>query len=64
MAEELNMQKAQEVFNKLVKMLDSRDWNYNKHEEDLVIQSGIKGDDLPIEFIMVVKPRQQLVQFL
>lgn len=64
MAEELNMQKAQEVFNKLVKMLDSRDWNYNKHEADLVIQSGIKGDDLPIEFIMVVKPRQQLVQFL
>lgn len=64
MAEEVNMGKAKEVYNTLIKMLDNRDWHYEKHEEDLLITSGVKGEDLPIEFIMVVKPQQQVVQFL
>ncbi len=61
---EVNMQKAKEVYASLINMLDTRDWKYDKHEEDLVITSGIKGEDLPIEFIMVVKPGNQVVQLL
>lgn len=58
------MKEAKKVFDSLVKMLDERDWNYEKHEDELLIRSGIKGEDLPIEFLMVVKPKNQLVQFL
>lgn len=58
------MKEAKKVFDSLVNMLDSRDWKYEKFEDELLIRSGIKGDDLPIEFIMVVKPKNQLVQFL
>lgn len=61
---EVNMEKAKEVFDALVNMLDTRDWKYDKFEEDLVIKSGIKGDDLPIEFLIVVKPSNQVVQLL
>ena len=61
---EVNMQKAKEIFDALVDMLDTRDWKYEKFEEDLVIKSGIKGEDLPIEFIVVVKPKNQVVQLL
>ena len=61
---EVNMAKAKEVFDALVNMLDTRDWKYDKFEEDLVIKSGIKGEDLPIEFIVVVKPKNQVVQLL
>lgn len=64
MSEELMNARAKEVFDALVEMLDTRDWHYEKHEEDLLIKSGIKGDDLPIEFIMFVKPKNQVVQFL
>ncbi len=64
MAEEMNMRKAYEVFSVLINMLDTRGWKYEMHEEDLLIKSGIKGDDLPIEFIVVVKPRNEVVQFL
>lgn len=64
MAEEMNMQKAKEVFNTLVKMLDTRDWKYEKHEDKLLIKSGVKGDDLPVEFIVVVNPRNEVVQFI
>lgn len=58
------MREAKKVFDSLVKMLDDRDWKYEKHEDELLIRSGIKGDDLPIEFLMVIKPKNQLVQFL
>lgn len=64
MAEEMNMQKAREVYATLVRMLDTRDWKYEKHEEDLLIKSGIRGDDLPVEFIVYVKPRNEVVQFI
>ena len=64
MAEEMNMQKAKQVFDTMIRMLDTRGWHYEKHEDDLLIKSGIRGDDLPIEFIVVVKPQQQIVQFL
>lgn len=64
MAEEMNMQKAREVYATLVRMLDTRDWKYEKHEDDLLIKSGIRGDDLPVEFIVYVKPRNEVVQFI
>jgi hypothetical protein len=64
MANEINMQKAKEVFGTLVRMLDTRDWKYEKHEEKLLIRSGIKGEDLPVEFIVLVNPKNEVVQFI
>ena len=64
MAEELNIQEAKSVYNTMVQMLDTRGWNYEKHDEHFLIKSGVKGDDLPIEFIVAVRPKQKLVQFL
>ena len=58
------MKKAREVYETLTNMLDARGWNYEKHEEDLVIKSGVKGDDLPIEFIIAIKANQQIVMLL
>ena len=61
---EVNMKKAKEVFDTLVNMLDTRDWKYEKHEDELLIKSGIKGEDLPIDFIVVVNPKNEVVQFI
>lgn len=59
-----NMAKAKETFDALCQMLDDRNWHYEKIEEKLKIKSGIKGDDLPIDFVMRVNPRNQIVSFL
>lgn len=64
MAEEIDMKKAKEVFNSLTRMLDTRDWKYEKHEEDLFIKSSIRGDDLPVDFFVLVKPNSEVVQFI
>lgn len=55
---------AKKVFATMVKMLDERDWNYEKDEENLVIHSGVKGDDLPVEFIVAVDSEREVVRFL
>ncbi|MBQ8762724.1 MAG: YbjN domain-containing protein [Clostridia bacterium] len=60
---ELNMAKAKETYEVLCKMLDNKKWHYDKIEDDLVIKSGVKGDDLPIDFIMRVNPRNEIVSF-
>jgi hypothetical protein len=60
----MNMIKAEAVFDTLIDMLDTRDWKYEKHEEKLLIKSCIKGDDIPIEFIVVVNPKNEVVQFI
>lgn len=64
MADEKNVKKAKEVYDALCRMLDDRDWKYEPHDDKLLIRSGVKGDDLPVEFIMLVNPRNEVVQFL
>ncbi len=64
MSEQMELQKAKEVYSALINMLDTRGWKYEKMEDDLVIRSGIKGEDLPIEFIVLVMPKNQVVQVI
>ena len=64
MSDEIKMKRAREVYDSLTAMLDARDWKYQKDEEKLLIRSGIKGDDLPVEFLIVIKPKNEVVQFI
>ena len=63
MAEE-NLVKAKETYDCMCAMLDENNWHYEKIESDLTIKSAVKGDDLPIEFVMKVNPRNQVVSFI
>ncbi len=64
MANSVDMEKAMRVYTALTAELDSMGWNYEKIEDKLMVKSGVKGDDLPINFFMVVKPEQQVVQVI
>lgn len=64
MAEEINMTQAKEVYATLLRMLDNQKWNYEKEEEKLLIRCGLSSEDFPVEFIVVVKPDKEVVQFL
>ena len=61
---EYDMKRAVEVYDTLCSMLDNINWKYEKVEEKLMIKSGVKGEDLPIDFLVIVKPRNQVVQFI
>lgn len=58
---EKDLIRAKEIFASLCNMLDTRDWNYKKFEDDLTITCGVQGDDLPMEMYMHVRPAQQII---
>lgn len=64
MSDQIKLMKAKSVFNTMVNSLREKEWNFDTKDEELVLISGIKGDDLPIEFIVEVKVEQEVVQFL
>jgi len=57
---EKDLAKAQETFDNLCAMLNEDDWKYSK-EEDLVVRFSAQGDDIPMDFIIVVDPNPGLV---
>lgn len=61
---DVNMTKAREVYSTILKMLDAKKFKYERHDEDLLIKSGIRGEDLPVEFVMLVLPKNEVVQFI
>lgn len=57
-------EQAKNVFNTICEMLDDLGFKYDKQEEDLVIHSGAKGDDLVMPFMMRVAYDRKLVAFM
>ncbi len=64
MSEELNMKQAQNVYETFCKSLDARGWKYTRHEEDLVITCGVRGEDLPMDLVIIVNPKAQVVSVI
>ena len=55
---------AQQVYQTVCAALEARDWKYKKEEADLLVRSGVRGDDLPIEFVIAVDEDRQLIRVL
>ncbi len=58
------MANGKKVYGEIRKILDKMDWKYTPHDDDLIISSGIKGEDLPIEFLIVVNDERNVVQYI
>ena len=58
------MANAQQVYETLCKALDRRGWKYGKDEEKLLVHFGVRGDDIPMNFIIVVDAERQLVRLM
>lgn len=61
---EVNMTEAKKVYSTLIKMLDGIKWKYQRHDEKLAVVSDAQGEDLPIEVLMAIEPKQELVHFI
>jgi len=61
---ETNNKSAKLVYQTLCEALDERGWNYNKEEEKLLVHFGVRGDDLPINFIIFVDEKRDILRLL
>lgn len=56
--------KAKATYATLCSALDKGEWHYEKDEEELTIECGYRGEDLPIDLIIRVDADRQLVSLL
>ena len=61
MADEKALKHAQSVYEMACRALSARDWKYKRHDEDLVITCGARGDDLAIDLVLMVDPKVQVI---
>lgn len=64
MSEEKKLKNARNVFNTLCEMLDEKNFHYDKHEEDLTITFGMNGEDIPMQFVVNIDAKRELVRLL
>ena len=55
---------ANKDYNDLCTHLTACGWKYDRHDDDKVITLNMRGDDLPIEMILFVKEKQQVVSLI
>ena len=53
---------AKEVYQDLCVTLDGRNWRYQRHDDDLVVTFGVSGEDLPMDFVLMVDADRQLIR--
>ena len=53
MADEKVMKQAQSVYETICKTLASRDWNFTRHADKLMINCGDRGEDLPMDIFIL-----------
>ena len=58
---EVNMYRAREIYYDIVGTLNAMGWRFDRLDDKLAIKTGVKSQDLPIEFIMMVDANHQLV---
>ena len=64
MAGEINLKKAQQVYKDLCDKLDEMKLRYEKHEKDLVITFTVRGEDLPMQFVLNIDAKRELIRLL
>ena len=57
-------EKAKKVYETLCASIESHGWHYNKEEALLLVHFTVSGDDLPMNFIVIVDEDRQLVRLL
>ena len=61
MEEQDNLKLAKTTFDTLCKALEHHDWHYKKDEENLEIECGAQGEDLPMDITVMVDPENLLI---
>ncbi len=64
MDEVKNQKLAEQVYKTLCDAIDNRNWRYAKEEDRLLVRFGVSGDDIPMQFVLVVDAKRQLIRLL
>ncbi len=55
---------AKQVYDLMVKTLEEKEWKFQEHADELLIVSNYHGDDIPIDFLITIDEKREVIQFL
>ena len=58
------LQLANKIYRTLCSSLKNRGWRYEKKESDLVVIFDVRGEDIPMHFIVLVDAERKLIRLL
>ena len=61
MSNKLDLKSAKMIYEQLCRVLDARDWNYDKYDDKYGIHFEVRGEDIPMEFLFSVDLEKQIV---
>ena len=64
MNEEMLKKNGENVYGTICKMFDKLGYRYERHDEDLVVKCTVKGEDIPMDILFIVRSDRQIVQLL
>ena len=64
MVDEKKMELAKQVYQTLCDAIERRKWNFEKDEEKLLVHFGVNGDDIPMQFVLIVDAERQLIRVM
>ena len=64
MATEKELKLAKEAYDTLCRTLDKMEWNYEKDDENFIIRFGVRGDDIPMKFVVACDAERQLIRLM
>ena len=64
MVDEKKMELAKQVYQTLCDAIERRGWNFGRNEEKLLVHFSVNGDDIPMQFILIVDAERQLIRVM
>ena len=64
MVDEKKMELAKQVYQTLCEAIERREWKFGKDEEKLLVHFSVSGDDIPMQFILIVDAERQLIRLM
>ncbi len=64
MVDEKKMARAKQVYKTLCDAIESRKWHFEKDDEKLLVYFTVTGDDIPMQFILVIDAERQLIRLM
>jgi hypothetical protein len=64
MADNKQLMYAREAYNTLCRSLDNIGWTYKRMDDELKLMFSVGGDDIPMNFLIIIDADRQLVRLL
>ena len=64
MAEQNEIMRAKETYETLCAAIENRGWTFDRHVDKLVIDFTVSGEDIPMDFVVIVDEKRQLIRLV